>query len=95
MLLMAIAGGLAYNYGNYVSEMVANQGTFAYVLADTIRAFKNDFRLIKPKKFGFDGKNQKDLIEVELQEIGSGRESVRCEIKVKTPISDVMVNDYL
>jgi hypothetical protein len=54
---MAIAGGLAYNYENYVSSLGTNKGNFAYVIQDTIRAFKNDFRLIKPKKFGFDAKN--------------------------------------
>lgn len=59
MLLMAIAGGIAYDYQNYVSLLAANKGDFMYVLKDTIRAFKNDFRLIKPKKFGF--KAQKSL----------------------------------
>jgi len=53
MLLMAIAGGMAYDYQNYVSIHAENRGNFMYVLSDTIRAFKNDFRLIKPKKFGF------------------------------------------
>jgi len=53
MLLMAIAGGIAYDYQNYVSLLAANRGNFMYVISDTIRAFKNDFRLIKPKKFGF------------------------------------------
>jgi hypothetical protein len=53
MLVMSIAGGIAYDYQNYVSERVANRGNFASVIKDTIRAFKNDFRLIKPKKFGF------------------------------------------
>lgn len=53
MLMMSIAGGIAYDYENYVSERVANEGHFSHVLKDTVRAFKNDFRLIKPKKFGF------------------------------------------
>ena len=50
---MAIAGGIAYDYQNYVSLQAANRGNFIYVISDIIRAFKNDFRLIKPKKFGF------------------------------------------
>ncbi len=53
MLMMAIAGGMAYDYQNYVSSLAANHGNFSFVLSDTARAFKNDFRLIKPKKFGF------------------------------------------
>lgn len=50
---MAIAGGMAYDYQNYVSSFAENRGNFLFVISDTIRAFKNDFRLIKPKKFGF------------------------------------------
>lgn len=57
MLLMAIAGGMAYNYENYVSNISSKSGSLRYVISDTMRSFKNDFRLIKPKKFGFDGKN--------------------------------------
>jgi len=50
---MAIAGGMAYDYQNYVSSFAENRGNFLFVIKDTIRAFKNDFRLIKPKVFGF------------------------------------------
>jgi hypothetical protein len=50
---MAIAGGMAYNYDNYVSVVASNQGSFKDVLRDTIRTFKKDSRLIRPKKFGF------------------------------------------
>ncbi len=51
---MSIAGGLAYNYDNYVSRVMTHQGNFQDVVKDTIRTFKKDSRLIKPKKFGFD-----------------------------------------
>lgn len=51
---MSIAGGLAYNYDNYVSRVMTNKGRFRDVVKDTIRTFKKDSRLIKPKKFGFD-----------------------------------------
>jgi hypothetical protein len=62
MLLMAIAGGLAYSYENYVSFVGNNHGSFSFVIKDTIRAFKNDFRLIKPKKFGFNAsKNNEEI----------------------------------
>ena len=54
---MAFAGGLAYNYDNYISPVRSYEGTMAYVIKDTIRTFKKDSRLIKPKKFGFDTKN--------------------------------------
>ena len=54
MFIMAIAGGMAYNYDNYVSRVVANKGRFRDVIKDTIRTFKKDSRLIKPKRFGFD-----------------------------------------
>ena len=53
MLMMSIAGGIAYDYSSYVSQRARNQGNFSLVLDDTVRAFKKDFRLIKPKKFGF------------------------------------------
>jgi hypothetical protein len=54
MFIMSIAGGLAYNYDNYVSRVMTNKGRFRDVVKDTIRTFKKDSRLIKPKKFGFD-----------------------------------------
>ena len=53
MFIMAFAGGLAYNYQNYVLPKSKNKGQFTNVLTDTIKTFQKDFRLIKPKKFGF------------------------------------------
>ena len=53
MLLMAVAGGIAYSYESYVSMQASNKGNFGFVIKDTMRVFQNDFRLIKPKKFGF------------------------------------------
>ena len=64
MFIMAFAGGLAYDYNNYVSRVATNEGTLKDVLFDTIKTFKKDSRLIKPKKFGFDSYH---LEEVELQ----------------------------
>lgn len=53
MLIMAIGGGLAYNYENYISPGSYGYGEFSTVLKDTLRTFQKDFRLIQPKKFGF------------------------------------------
>jgi hypothetical protein len=53
MLIMSFAGGLAYSYENYTLPKSNRQGTFREVLKDTIRTFQSDFRLIRPKKFGF------------------------------------------
>ena len=61
--MMSIAGGIAYDYENYVSEQATNEGNFGNVIKDTIRSFKKDFRLIKPKKFGFTSQGE---AEVEL-----------------------------
>ena len=54
---MAFAGGLAYDYNNYISRVACKKGTLLKVLKDTIKIFKKDSRLIKPKKFGFDSYN--------------------------------------
>lgn len=95
MLLMAIAGGLAYNYENYVARNTAKSGNLRFVITDTLRSFKNDFRLIKPKKFGFDARAE--IEEIELQEVlnKKERESTRCDVKVKKNIPQSIVNDYL
>ena len=61
MLVMAFAGGLAYNYDNYVSVVKNHKGTFWMVVKDTIRTFKKDSRLIKPKKFGFDASHKSEV----------------------------------
>lgn len=52
MFVMAIAGGIAYTYKNYELRQ-KTYGTLGEVLTDTINTFKEDFRLIKPKKRGF------------------------------------------
>jgi hypothetical protein len=91
---MSIAGSMAYDYQNYVSEHSSNQGNFMYVIKDTIRAFKNDFRLIKPKKFGFSTEPNKE--EIELRDIKmQSRESVLVSVKSKKSIRESMVQDYL
>lgn len=83
MFIMAIAGGFAYNYDNYVSRVMTNTGTFGQVIKDTIRTFKQDSRLIKPKKFGFDAKH---LEEKELVELKNGRASATVDTKVQEDV---------
>lgn len=86
---MAIAGGFAYNYDNYVSRVMTNKGTFMEVIRDTIKTFKKDSRLIKPKKFGFDATKME---EKELQEINpSTRESARVEYSVQEDIKSRLI----
>lgn len=81
--MMAIAGGYAYDYSNYVSRRGTRKGSLWMVVSDIMRAFKEDFRLIKPKPFGFTG-NTHEQDETELNEIVMlGRPSVTCDIKVK------------
>jgi hypothetical protein len=62
---------------------------------DTIRSFRDDFRLIKPKRFGFEG-NDSEQAETELCEINVlARASVYCEVKVKRRAIECVVDDYL
>ena len=64
------------------------------VIKDTLRAFKRDFRLIKPKKFGF--VHQDQVKEIELTEIKlQTRESVFVNIKSNKSIAESMVENYL
>lgn len=92
MLVMAFAGGLAYNYSNYVSPITSNKGTFAEVIRDTVSTFKQDSRLIKPKKFGFDTSNME---EQELQEMKKDmRKSVAMHSFIKHNIKLAIVLDY-
>ena len=91
---MSIAGGIAYDYSSYVSERATHQGNFGEVIKDTVRAFKKDFRLIKPKRFGF--VQDSEVREIELVELRlAERESVAASIKSNIPIAKSMVDDYL
>lgn len=93
--MMALAGGYAYSYRNYVSRRAAKTGTFQMVISDTLRSFKEDFRLIRPKKFGFEG-NSHEQDESELCEISLlARASVYCDIKVKQKPIACVIEDYL
>jgi len=54
---MAIAGGIAYSYKPFIIGII-KEGGFSEVFKDNWETFKKDFRLIKPKKFGFTGKHK-------------------------------------
>lgn len=97
MLLMSIAGGIAYSYESYVSQQAANKGNFGFIIKDTLRVFKNDFRLIKPKKFGFTAEVDQEIQLMDMREIETfnRRESVFVSIKSKRTIAESMVEDYL
>ena len=77
MFIMAFAGGLAYDYNNYVSRIATHQGSLRQVFNDTIKTFKKDSRLIKPKKFGFDSYH---LEEIELRPLPGFMERNHVEI---------------
>ena len=64
MFVMAIAGGIAYTYNNY-ARRDKNYGRLGDVIKDTIHTFQEDFRLIKPKKRGFESQAE----DVELKDI--------------------------
>lgn len=51
---MAIAGGIAYSYKPFIVGVV-KEGRFFDVFRDNWEVFKKDYRLIKPKRFGFRG----------------------------------------
>jgi len=52
MFFMALAGGCAFSYDDFKNG-IPKEGKFLSVIKDIGKTFKKDFRLIKPKKFGF------------------------------------------
>jgi len=44
-----------------------HEGRFLDVLTENMQTFRKDFRLIKPKKFGFKAKAEVGAIEIELR----------------------------
>lgn len=69
------------------------------MLKDTARAFKSDFRLIKPKKFGYKAKNndETELVEIKRdnQDTAPIRKSVTCNVRINKSISESLENNYL
>ena len=52
MFFMALAGGCAFSYEDFKNG-TPKRAKFKSVFEDIIRTFKQDFKLIRPKKFGF------------------------------------------
>lgn len=92
MFLMSIAGGIAYTYKNYKLRQ-KTYGTLGDVLKDTVNTFKEDFRLIKPKKRGFESLAE----EVEMNDIkdNKSRASAVAETHLESSrLSNKLLNDY-
>jgi hypothetical protein len=53
MFLMTLACIFAFSYRDFMRESNNNTGSMKKALSDNWKAFKHDFRLIKPKKFGY------------------------------------------
>lgn len=53
MFVLSIAGGLAFTYKDFLTNEKYPNATIYSVISGNWKCFKNDFRLIKPKKFGF------------------------------------------
>ncbi|CAD8128304.1 unnamed protein product [Paramecium sonneborni] len=53
MLCMTLASICAFTYSDFITQDENKVGTLGQVLTDNWKAFQHDFRLIKPKKFGF------------------------------------------
>ena len=54
MLILSIAGGIAFSYKDFITDNPV-RGNVAQVLKGNWNSFFNDYRLIKPKTFGFKG----------------------------------------
>ncbi|CAD8158715.1 unnamed protein product [Paramecium pentaurelia] len=63
MFIMTIACIFAFSYSEFMKEQ-NNKGTLKKAISDNWKAFKHDFRLIRPKKFGYTPK----VHHIELQE---------------------------
>lgn len=60
MLILSIAGGIAFSYKDFITDHPV-RGTISSVLNGNMTSFFKDYRLIKPKTFGF--KTQSETIE--------------------------------
>ena len=92
MFLMSLAGGIAYTYKNYELRQ-KTYGTIKEVMQDTLNTFKEDFRLIKPKKRGFESLTE----DVELRDLKNQteRESATVDTSLKNNrLSKKLLEDY-
>lgn len=63
MLILSIAGGIAFSHKDFITNNPKHKGTLLKVMRGNISSFGKDYRLIKPKVFGFKG-------NAELKDIG-------------------------
>ena len=57
MFILSIAAGLAFSCSEFVNEK-SRRGHLSSVIRNNWKYFKKDFRLIKPRKFGFKTKKE-------------------------------------
>lgn len=55
MLILSIASGIAFSYKDFITNDPLHKGTWTGVIKGNIHSFSRDYRLIKPKVFGFKG----------------------------------------
>ena len=55
MLILSIAGGIAFSHKDFITGDPAHKGSLLKVIKGNIHSFGKDYRLIKPKVFGFKG----------------------------------------
>lgn len=94
MFFMALAGVQAYNFQDYVVLSLRNKfGSIMYVLTDILNMFKQELRLIKPKKFGFTAEH--DQTETELLTINSlKKKDSRCQRRKNAVFENQVIKDY-
>lgn len=55
MLILSIAGGIAFSHKDFITNRPEHKGTLCQAIKGNIHSFGRDYRLIKPKVFGFKG----------------------------------------
>lgn len=66
MLILSIAGGIAFSHKDFITNDPKHKGSFWQAIKGNINSFGKDYRLIKPKVFGFKG--HAEIKERELNE---------------------------
>lgn len=91
MLLMAVAGGVAYTYKNYELKR-RRYGNIGDVFTDAVKTFKRDLRLIKPPKtFVF----TPEASNMELQDMKEvRRQSQVVHNQLQDRLSRRLIDDY-
>jgi hypothetical protein len=53
MLILSWAASLAYSHLSFMHGLCKQAGTISEVILNNIKQFQSDYRLIKPRKLGF------------------------------------------